>query len=79
MANKRYSDVKPNRGDKDSRKDATQPSGRQAPKSDPTNFETPSHARGGAPSGKGGKDLPCPKFVEQKHTEPTGELPKNGK
>lgn len=77
MANKRFSDVNPNRSDEDSATPAGQPSGKTKPTSNPSggSFAAGTHARGGAPSGKGGKDLPSPKFEEKKHTEPTGELP----
>lgn len=70
----------PNRDDKDSKVAAKQPSGKTKPTGNPSasSFEGPSHARGGAPSGKGGKDLPSPKFDEHKHREPSGELPKKG-
>ena len=77
MANKRYSDVKPNRGDKDSRKDASYPTGSAKP-GNPKSFSEPSHTRGGAPT-KGGKGLPVPSFKEQKHWEPSAPLPKGGK
>ena len=77
MANKRYSDVKPNRGDKDSRKDASYPSGTAKP-GNPKSFSEPSHTRGGTPT-KGGKGLPVPSFKEQKHWEPSAPLPKGGK
>ena len=77
MANKRWSDVSPSKGDKDSRKDASYPTGSAKP-GNPKNFEAPSHTRGGTPT-KGGKGLPVPTFTEQKHWEPSAKLPKDGK
>lgn len=78
MPNKRFSDLNPASKDgPDSATPAQQPSGKTKPTSNPSgaSFKAPSHARGGAPSGKGGKDLPCPKFEELKHQQPEGELP----
>ncbi len=78
---KRFSDVKPNRDDKDTSKAGIKSSSKTKPVSDPSGaaFYQGQHKRGGAPSGKGGKDLPSPTFVEKGHCEPLGELPKNGK
>ena len=78
MANRYNSDVNPAKGEKNSKKDASQPSGAAKP-GNPKSFSAPSHARGGAPSGKGGKGLPCPSFEEYKHNEPSAPLPKGGK
>ena len=77
MANKRFSDTSPEFGDKDSSKEGIKSSGKTKPTSNPSGkaFYAGTHTRGGAPSGKGGKDLPSPKFVEKGHCEPSGELP----
>ena len=78
MANKHFSDVKPNRDDKDSKTPAKTASGKSLPKSDPkeSSFKGPTHARSGAPSKAGGKDLPAVKCTDKLHREPTGDLPK---
>lgn len=80
MANKRFSDVNPNRGDKDTAKPGMKSSARTKPAADPSgdSMYQGEHRRGGAPSGKGGKDLPSPKFAEKGHCEPSGELPPKG-
>lgn len=75
MANKRFSDTNPNHGDKDGKTPAKQPSGKAIP-ANPKSFSEPTHTRGGAPSKGGGKDLPAQKFTEQKHQQPSGDLPK---
>jgi hypothetical protein len=78
MPNRYNSDVNNAKGEKNTKKDAEYPSGK-AISDKAKNFSEGSHKLGGAPSGKGGKDLPCPTFKEQSHTEPSGQLPKNGK
>ncbi len=78
MANKRFNDQNPASKDgPDSAKEGIKSTDCTKPYSDPTagGIAGPSHARGGAPSGKGGKDLPSPTFVEKKHRQPTGDLP----
>ena len=77
MSNKNFSDVRPNRTDKNTKKDASYPTGSAKP-GNPKSFSEPSHARGGAPA-KGGNGLPVPTFKEQKHWEPSAPLPKDGK
>ncbi len=79
MANKRFSDVSPQKGDKDSGKEGIKSSAKTKPQSNPSDgsFAKGGHARGGAPSNKGGKDLPAQKFEEHTHQEPSGELPKS--
>lgn len=77
MANRYNSDVNPGKGDKNTKKDATQPSGGKSV-GDPKNFQAPSHSRG-VSSGASGKGLPVPSFKEQLHDEPAAKLPKNGK
>ena len=77
MSNKNFSDVRPNRTDKNTKKDASYPTGSAKP-GNPKNFEAPSHTRGGTPT-KGGKGLPVLTFTEQKHWEPSAKLPKDGK
>ena len=77
MANRYNSDVNPGKGDKNTKKDASYPTGSAKP-GNPKNFEAPSHTRGGTPT-KGGKGLPVPSFKEQKHWEPSAKLPKDGK
>ena len=79
MSNKRFSDVAPNRDDKDGNTPAKTASGKTLPTSNPSqsSFKAP----GGDPrirlKEKGGKDLPVPTFVEHKNKsdEATGELP----
>lgn len=77
MSNKHFSDVRPNRDDKDSCVESLKGVGRNKPATNPSasTFKGPTHARGGAPVKSGGKDLSAPKFTEQQHREPTGELP----
>ncbi len=77
MANRYNSDVNPGKGDKNTSKDAKQPSGAAKP-GNPGKFSEPTHSRG-VSSGQGGKGLPVPKFVEHLHNEPAAKLPKNGK
>ena len=77
MSNKNFSDVRPNRTDKNTKKDASYPTGSAKP-GNPKSFSEPSHTRGGTPT-KGGKGLPVPSFKEQKHWEPSAKLPKDGK
>ena len=78
MSNKRFSDVRPNRDDKDSSVPAKTASGKTMPKSDPTkeSCKAPTHSRGPIPT-KGGHDLPVPSFKEQLHNEPDAPLPKS--
>lgn len=81
MSNKRFNDQNPASKDgPDSATPAGQPSGKTKPTSNPSgkSFHEGSHTRGGAPSGKGGKDLPSPTFKEKGHCEPSGDLPKKG-
>ena len=80
MANRYNSDVNPAKGEKNTKKDATQPSGRTLPKSDPQpgSFSAPGHSRG-VSSGVSGKGLPVPTFKEQLHDQPEAKLPKDGK
>ncbi len=77
MANRYNSDVNPGKGDKNTKKDASQPSGAAKP-GNPGKFSEPTHSRG-VSSGSGGKGIPVPKFAEQKHSEPSAPLPKDGK
>ncbi len=82
MSNKRFNEQNPASKDgPDSKKEGIKSTGCTKPYTDPKadKIAGPEHARGGAPSGKGGKDLPSPKFTEQKHRQPSGDLPKNGK
>lgn len=81
MANKHFSDVRANRGDKDSSKESLRGPARGKPAVDPSmsSFKPNSgKVTNQGPSGKGGKDLPSPKFVEKQNrsNEACGELPK---
>jgi hypothetical protein len=79
MANKNFSDVRPNRDDKDSSKEGMKSSAKQKPANPGAgSFK----AASGKPvpcamSGKGGKDLPAVKVDEysNRSDEATGELP----
>lgn len=80
MANKRFSDVKPNRDDKDSAKESLKGTGRCKPAADPSiaSFKAPSgKPNPTAMKGKGGKDLPAVKLMEHgnRSDEACGELP----
>ncbi len=79
MANKRFSDVSPQKGDKDSCKEGIKSTSKTKPQSNPSDssFAKGGHARGGAPVKSGGKDLAAPSFTEHTHQEPSGELPKS--
>ena len=79
MSNKNFSDVRPNRTDKNTKKDASYPTGSAKPGNPGSgSFEGPNHKRGGTPT-KGGKGLPCPDFKEHEHFQPSAPLPKDGK
>ena len=82
MANKRWSDVMPNRDDKDSKVAAKQPSGKTKPTGNPSagSFKGPGSSNEPRLKEKGGKDLPCPKFesYNNRSGEAQGELPKKG-
>lgn len=80
MANKRFSDIRPNRSDEDSSKESMKGVGRNKPATDPS--AATFKAASGKPSpramaGKGGKDLPAVKLDEysNRSDEATGKLP----
>jgi hypothetical protein len=80
MAAKYYSDVKPNRDDKNSDKEQI---GSKTAKTKPTgnpsqsSFKAPSSRNEPRLKERGGKDLPCPEFKSQDNraNEATGDLP----
>ncbi len=77
MGNKNFSDVTPNRGDKNAAKEGIKSTACTKPYSDPKvgTIAGPAGTNPSALRPKGGKDLPAPKFTEQKHFKPEGKLP----
>ena len=79
MPNKRFSDVNPSRGDKDSSKESLK-GGAPGKPGNPSqsSFKAPGSANPPCVKEKGGKALPVPKFVGLKNRadEATGKLPK---
>ena len=80
MANKRFADVSPSKGDKDGSKEGIKSSSKTKPQGNPSgaSFKAPGSGNSPRLKEKGGKDLACPSFEAKKNRadEASGKLPK---